>query len=267
MLPLCMNDNPILKGWIIMGRLKGLDEMEGTGLEIDWDTIIPDSSSRGGSHAGHGRSKRTTILSVVLASSVFAAGAYVFTQGLLPSGDQIRFEMARREGVLADLHNRAEPSGGAIRPGIDGVQHGQSSADPADSEFYRDRMGVDFPAGRVDADITSNPGIYLMPVAVADMTGNGFNKVMRVRDVGGERIWLTAYIPANGEARFSLPAGGYQVLLAEGAAWHSPEEQFRDKGRYYAPQIIDVRQGQSVRIELPAAGDGPAQARVAKEAF
>lgn len=250
-----------------MSRLKGLDEMGRTGLEIDWDAITPKHSAGRPTGRRYRRSRRTMIVSILLASAVFLIGGYGFTQGLLPGGEQIRFEMTRRAAILAEVAKNGSSGETGIRPGIEGIEPSQTGSDPEDTEFYRERMGIPFPAGRVDDSVISNPQIPTMPVMVADMTGNGLNKAVRIKDMTGDRIWLTAYMPANGEISFSLPAGGYRVVLAEGAAWYGAEEQFRDGGRYYSPQVIDVQQGQQVRIELPSAGDGPSQAQISREGF
>lgn len=247
-----------------MGRLKGLDEMERTGLEMDWDKLL--SANHSDNNSPHGRSgflTKTRLIGAGLAAIVILGGGYAFNQGLLPTGDQIRSEMNRRQAVLTQMSG--QESSQAIRPGIGGLD--QPLAKPDDAEFYRQRLGVPFPGGTAEILSAPGPGLPLMPIDIVDMTGNALPKTIKIRDLTGDRIWAIAYLAPDKQFQLHFPAGGYRISVAEGSAWFSPDEQFGPEGRYYAPQALDLRHGQHLRIELPPAGSGVEQQRISKDNF
>lgn len=196
-------------------------------------------------------------ISVVLAAVAVVIGGYAFSNGLVPSGEQIRRETARQAAVAASIRNGSDTLSPATAPALAGVAVGS----------HRARPGIRFPAGAVDTRTTAPDGATLTSIDLVDATENGLSKVVRIKDLAGDRIWADVYLAPGGHATTDLPAGGYRVTVAEGGAWFGAEDQFRDDGRYYAPQALDVRGEGRIHIELPAAGTTAAQPRMSKDGF
>ena len=252
-----------------MARLKGLDERPATtGLDLQWDEILPGGSGRSTLAARRrASSNRIRIVSAGLTAVVVAVGGYAFSQGLLPTGEQIRTEIERRAAAMSTARDGSAALEPAMAPGLQGVAAGVAPPPAARPGFYGERLGTPFPSGRVDRTAPDDPAIPYSPVAFADLTGNGMPKAIRIRDLSGDRVWLTAYLEPGGKVETELPAGGYRVFIAEGAAWRGDGEQFGDDGRYYAPQVLDVRDGRAILVRLPPAGAGGSQPLGARGEF
>jgi hypothetical protein len=253
-----------------MGIFNGMrDGPDPPVLQVEWVDILPGSHSGRSTLAGRRRRRTSTrirVASLALTALVVVGGGLAFSAGLMPTGDQIRAEMARDYDRIASARARSTALDPAVRPGLDGVHASRTERSAGNEDFYRARLGVAFPAGRI-VDAVGAGSTPLMPVAFVDTTGNGLDKVVRIRGLNGDDPWITAYMAAGGTVQVALPAGGYRVTVAEGHAWHDEAMQFGAEGRYYAPQTLDVRDGQSIRVELPRAGDADELALTSVETF
>lgn len=229
-----------------MARLKSLDEMpECTGLEIEWDSILPGTYS-GRSKARKVRQTRVAkIVSAALALAVVSVGTWLVGAELTPTKVQIEVKAERRARTEFAIRQRTTTSDPTPAEGPDGRAAATTSIPST---------AMAFPAGRIDSVQPETKD--QRPIVVDDGTGDGMPKVIRFRGMIDGRLWRTLHLEAGGSMETKLPPGGYAMTIAEGATWRGDEEMFGDEGRYHAPQNVDVRDGLRTHLRLPPASAG-----------
>jgi len=210
------------------------------------------------------QSRRERILTMIVAATLALLPAWFLATQLdpllVPTDRDIADERARQQAISA----RQRASGGtldpATRPLLDGVSPDGSAAVP--SPKVRD-----FPAAdTVDYESVGH-GHGTTQIMIRDATGNGLDKVVRLRAAATGMTVATLYLPAGRTANAELPSLPYRITIAEGALWYGRAVHFGGRGRYYAPQTADVTGQMTVSITLPPAEQDSMVPLVDRDAF
>ena len=77
----------------------------------------------------------------------------------------------------------------------------------------------------------------------------------------GDDFVISAFIPGNGTAAFSLPSGTYRMNKAYGDAWFGPKDMFGNEGEYYRcmfgnDSTVELEPGYEYEISSSGSGTG-----------